>query len=85
MSANKRLNLGMSSLASHGANYVSVRLPKGPLEALGLVTGMNVETLAFTEPLEIIIRPQVEDAVTCAGYIDQSLQRKTWGLVDDAC
>jgi|694.fasta_scaffold68599_2 hypothetical protein len=82
MGQNKRINLGGSTLTSTGANWVSVRLPKNYLEALGLVTGMNVECLAFTDPLEIIIRPRISDAVTCAGYIDQCLERSAWGLVD---
>ena len=84
MSLNKRLNLGTSTLADQGVHHVSVRLPKATLEALGLVAGMSVECLAFTDPFEIIIRPQSDNPASCEGYIDQALQRKPWKLVRHA-
>jgi antitoxin component of MazEF toxin-antitoxin module len=84
MAPNKRLNLGISAIADQGVHHVSVRLPKATLEALGLVPGMNVECLAFTDPFEIIIRPQADNPASCDGYIDQAIERKPWGLVSDA-
>jgi hypothetical protein len=84
MAPNKRLNLGNSTITDDGVHRVSVALPKATLEALGLVPGMNVECLAFTDPFEIILRPQIENTASVEGYIDQALERKPWKLVRDA-
>jgi hypothetical protein len=84
MAPKKRLNLGTSTISDDGVHKVSVALPKATLEALGLVSGMSVECLAFTEPFEIIIRPKLENSASVEGYIDQALERKPWKLVNDA-
>ena len=83
MKPTRRINLGFHPIQTSGVNYVSIRFPKASLDALGLAPGMEMECIGFIEPTEIVLRPRQADAVTCAGFIEQSIERKAWGLRDE--
>jgi hypothetical protein len=84
MKTSRRISLGYQPVQNSGANYVFIRFPKASLDALGIVPGMEMECFGFLEPTEIIIRPRLEDAVSCEGYIEQSITlSKKWELRDE--